>query len=219
MPGSLRASARRCPAGRRPPPRPRCAARRPGTRKPSPVRSRSVSSADRDVEDATFHHAALDMRVAVLRPDRTGLELDPRHHDGAVIAQQLAADAAAQVLPVGIPVQDEDIALSIHGLRPFLKMISAPASRRRPAGWRRARNPRPARRGTPPRRPGPRARPSAGRDALQDLAVAGLVGLQGGGVVGGEIAGRDRVDVDARAPPIRWPAAWSARQAPLLDAV
>ena len=41
-----------------------------------------------------------------------------------------------------------------------------------------------------------RLAPAGGGDALEDLAVAGLVGLQGFGVGGGEVAGGDGVDPD-----------------------
>ena len=47
-----------------------------------------------------------------------------------------------------------------------------------------------------------RLAPAARRDALEDLAVARLVGLQRGGVVGGDVARRDRVDVDALRCPL-----------------
>ena len=43
--------------------------------------------------------------------------------------------------------------------------------------------------------------PAAGGDALLDLAVARLVGLQRGGVVGGDIARRDGVHIDAPGRP------------------
>ena len=44
--------------------------------------------------------------------------------------------------------------------------------------------------------------PAAGGDAFEDLAVAGFVGLEGFGVGGGEVAGRDGVDLDAFGGPL-----------------
>ena len=44
--------------------------------------------------------------------------------------------------------------------------------------------------------------PAAGGDAFEDLAVAGLVGLEGFGVGGGEVAGSDGVDLDALGRPL-----------------
>ena len=44
--------------------------------------------------------------------------------------------------------------------------------------------------------------PASFGDTLHDLAVAGLVGLQSRGVVGGDIARRDRVHVDALGRPL-----------------
>ena len=44
--------------------------------------------------------------------------------------------------------------------------------------------------------------PAGGGDAFEDLAVAGLVGLEGFGVGGGEVAGGDGVDLDAFGGPL-----------------
>ena len=44
--------------------------------------------------------------------------------------------------------------------------------------------------------------PAAGRDAVEDRLVAGRVGAQRLGVVGLDVAGRDRVDVDALRRPL-----------------
>ena len=43
--------------------------------------------------------------------------------------------------------------------------------------------------------------PATGRDALEDLAAARLVRLQGLGVAGGKVAGCDGVDLDALGGP------------------
>ena len=47
-----------------------------------------------------------------------------------------------------------------------------------------------------------RLAPAGGGDALEDLAVAGLVGLQGFGVGGGEVAGGDGVDLNVLRRPL-----------------
>ena len=44
--------------------------------------------------------------------------------------------------------------------------------------------------------------PAAGGDALEDLTIAGLVGLESFSVGGGEVAGRDGVDLDVAARPL-----------------
>jgi hypothetical protein len=44
--------------------------------------------------------------------------------------------------------------------------------------------------------------PACGGNALEDLAVAGLIGLEGFGVGGGEVAGCDGVDLDAFGSPL-----------------
>src|SRR5207248_11034276 len=43
--------------------------------------------------------------------------------------------------------------------------------------------------------------PAAGGDALKNLAVAGLVGLEGFGIGRGEVAGSDGIDLDPAAGP------------------
>ena len=90
--------------------------------------------------------------------------------------------------------------------------VSGQASRRRRAGWCRGCTSPPARPGRPRRRRCRRLAPAAGRDAVEDRAVAVGVGAQRLGVVGRDVARRDGVDVDAPAPPTRWRAAWSARR-------
>ena len=53
-----------------------------------------------------------------------------------------------------------------------------------------------------------RLAPAPSGDALEDLAVAGFVGLEGFGVGRGEVAGRDGVDLDALWPPTHSPEPW-----------
>jgi hypothetical protein len=107
--------------------------------------------------------------------------------------------ALQQQLVPGRGQPDEQLAEA--GDRPGHR-LSAPASRRRRRGHDRGRSPMPARRGTPPPADIRRGAPPSGGDALEDLPVARFVGLQRRGVVGGDVARRDRVDVDAFGRPL-----------------
>ena len=52
--------------------------------------------------------------------------------------------------------------------------------------------------------------PATGRDSCRDGVVARRGRREAPGVVRAHVAGGDRVDVHARAAPIRWPGPWSA---------